>query len=110
MIAPQTVNVPELAPIIRKSESWIYKQVAAGLLPHHRQGRSIYFTTGDVNAIFENAARPTKRAGAKRDKPAKRPAPPPEPAKPSRPALTATAGDDIPQPDPNASRKYRPTP
>jgi hypothetical protein len=109
-------DVAETARLLRKSKSWIYKQVAAGNLPHHRQGVSIYFTDGDIRDILAAAARPatkpktratSKNTGAKRE-----PARPSVPAKPveqpeQQRRLYVVGTTDIPQADPTASRKYR---
>lgn len=113
MIAPESFTACETAQIIRKSLSWVYKKVAAGELPHHRQGRTIYFTDGDIRQIFADAARPAKRRARTEPAPAKthrekkaqevaqQPTPPP--ARHLRPLTD----DDIPQADPTASRRYR---
>ncbi|HUR74402.1 MAG TPA: helix-turn-helix domain-containing protein [Sporichthya sp.] len=113
MIAPESFTACETAGIIRKSLSWVYKQVRAGNLPHHRQGRTIYFTDGDIRQIFDDAARPAKRhtrpeptsTKPRREKKTQEIAQQPTPA-PAR-HLQPVTDDDIPQADPTASRRYR---
>lgn len=46
--------VKETAQYLRKSESWVYKQVALKKIPHRKVGRDVRFSPAAIKAWFES--------------------------------------------------------
>lgn len=72
-------EVPEMwtpevaAPKVGKSPNWLREKARAGEIPHHRMGRTIMLTPGDVAEIIKNGAVP---AGASSRRPRRKRTPP----------------------------------
>ena len=49
-------NYAEAARKLRMSVAWLRGQVAKGKVPHHKFGKRVYFTQGDIDAIIEGSA------------------------------------------------------
>lgn len=50
------LNCEELAAVIGMSKSWVQDQVTKKAIPHHRVGRLVKFSPGDVRAIERSTA------------------------------------------------------
>lgn len=47
------LTMAELAELLQMSTRWVRQQVAARAIPHHRRGRAVRFTPGDIAEIRE---------------------------------------------------------
>lgn len=62
------ITVSELAGLLRMSNSWVYKQVEAGTLPHVKLGTNLRFSREHVEKILNGRSKDEPRGGGSRVK------------------------------------------